>query len=817
MAKKPMEQAIAATRDEATGPSYASRYKFTMDNGGGIVPRNPENAGPAILSGVRMAMEGDEVVAYVPGLASGMAGINPGFWDGDWQSDTFGNWEQAYGPLDGKQDIRRAMRWWRRDPLVFKCVKTLAQLANSTLTVECEDPEFRDLVTNWVNKAMPHSFRKAWFLEYYRSSMVPTLKTLIPYVPRDYKNDKAPKTNKGNVEIPLERACASAEKTEEVLAKNAETFKEFTAAFGKYTQAMELHKQGLCSEARLKKLLATAASVQYRWLKGNIAGAYTILDPLMVDMLGPDEMPWMRQPYLHISGMLQTAVHDPTPQQADILSKLPLDIVQQIKAGHFRVWLSPNICSVVFGEKQPYERYPVPIACHAEEALELKYMLLQMDRATAKSVRDKVLKITIGNDKYPEFDANKLKALSKIFLNPARNLTVFWNHTLNMEWVQPDNTLMGDQKKYAHVNDEIRTCFGIASILTGTNTGSGASSDGIMNLKGVEEEVDEAQDSFLEWFDKEVELLQQALGVKFKVTGEFDRMNLKDEETFMALLLQLYQNGLIDPQTAIETMRFNYPTIVKRLEVAIKLRKKGLFVPMPSSNNMGPDGTMVQKGSPNGPGKGGIGGGKSGKPTNQPKKANQQKAGTAQPKHTKTRASLIPDEDGVGCHLVVARILDAEEREQLAEQFMIPQEWIVTEDEYLKATGKRMDWLSPLPALDVLEFVDVMAKANTLVSEVDQGCEGAFEAIRSTGTGKRGKYVTDATKSDTRHTLAVALIAKLKPENVEEVEWKARHDRAVAEVASKSKAMKLDEDGTHLFAAAMVAHQYAKRTEKIAA
>jgi len=79
------------------------------------------------------------------------------------------------------------------------------------------------------------------------------------------------------------------------------------------------------------------------------------------------------------------------------------------------------------------------------------------------------------------------------------------------------------------------------------------------------------------------------------------------------------------------------------------------------------------------------------------------------------------------------------------------------------------------------------------------------------------KTLTDATKSDTRHTLAVALIAKLKPENVEEVEWTARHDRAVAEVASKSKAMKLDDDGTHLFAAAMVAHQYAKRAGKVAA
>lgn len=175
-----------------------------------------------------------------------------------------------------------------------------------------------------------------------------------------------------------------------------------------------------------------------------------------------------------ISGVLQLGWATPSEPQAEIIAKLPLDIIRQIKEGKPRIWLSPNICAVTFGEKQPYERYPIPIACHCEEALEMKYMLMQMDRATAKSVRDKILKVTIGTDQYPEFDPAKIQALSQIFNNPSRNMTIFWNHTLKIEWIEPQNTLLADEKKFAHVNNEIRTAYGISSVITGTSDKGGS-------------------------------------------------------------------------------------------------------------------------------------------------------------------------------------------------------------------------------------------------------------------------------------------------------------------------------------------------------
>ena len=170
---------------------------------GTVVPRAASSAVPDVFKSVQFRRTAEnELEAYIPALASGVASVlMPGLAPnalGEWDVERFGNWNgSGYGtPLarDGKDDIRKGLRWWRRNPLVYKCVKALAQISNSRFTIECEDDDFREIVEMWVQRAMPHSFRKAWFVEYFRSSMVPTIKTLIPYKPRDYKKDKLPQT-----------------------------------------------------------------------------------------------------------------------------------------------------------------------------------------------------------------------------------------------------------------------------------------------------------------------------------------------------------------------------------------------------------------------------------------------------------------------------------------------------------------------------------------------------------------------------------------------------------------------------------------------
>ena len=122
--------------------------------------------------------------------------------------------------------------------------------------------------------------------------MVPVIKTLIPYVPRDYCAERAPLTDGNNVEQDAERATA--EKTEEIVARNDSALAEFQKAFARYQELTDLQKQGLCSKARLDKQFKVLAETQYTWMKGHIPAAYAVLDPLQVDIEGPMELPWLR-------------------------------------------------------------------------------------------------------------------------------------------------------------------------------------------------------------------------------------------------------------------------------------------------------------------------------------------------------------------------------------------------------------------------------------------------------------------------------------------------------------------------------------------
>ena len=191
---------VVETREAAQPSSYAQRWQFSLDNGGTVVPKAAATQLPDVLKMVRFNRNADnELEAFVPALAYGRVGMLPNTVMTEWSVDNVANWDMSYIPNDGKQDIRAARRWWRWDPLTFRCVKVLTQLANARLTIECDHKDFKGIVEMWLKKAVPHSFRREWFLEYFRSSMVPVIKTLIPYKPRDYKAGKIPQTNEGRV------------------------------------------------------------------------------------------------------------------------------------------------------------------------------------------------------------------------------------------------------------------------------------------------------------------------------------------------------------------------------------------------------------------------------------------------------------------------------------------------------------------------------------------------------------------------------------------------------------------------------------------
>jgi hypothetical protein len=290
------------------------------------------------------------------------------------------------------------------------------------------------------------------------------------------------------------------------------------------------------------------------------------------------------------------------------------------------------------------------------------------------------------------------------------------------------------------------------------------------------------------------------LGVKYDVRILHDRRRLKDEEKYIATLLTLVQNGLIDPKTALDACGFHYPTIVKRLEQAIKLRKKGIFNPMPSSNNMGPDGGVL----------GPTGGAPAKKPLGN---KNANKVGTSQPK--KAKARLVQGPGNTPRMVVTFERLSAEERQTIAERFSMPVQWVKTEAEYKKETGGReVNWLPPLPDLDPIESFAAMREATELAAAVRTQTETKLADVKSAGSGKRGKYITEDIRAAANAEAFQAAQATRKPEAMDADTWNKHVQYVSAEMLPRAKDLGLDVLGINCYAVAVVSKKFEKTHAK---
>jgi len=478
-----------------------------------------------------------------------------------------------------------------------------------------------------------------------------------------------------------------------------------------------------------------------------------------------------------------------------MLEQMPFEIVQQIRQGKREIYLPGNVCRVVYGDKQPYERYPTPILKHAFEALAVKYDLLAMDQSTARSVRNRILQVTIGSDQLPVTDDTEIRKLAQLFNSPSRSLTLFWNHTLQIKWIEPSLDSLRDDKKYNVWNDEIRTAFGISRILTGTSETAGAIGNSIMNFKGVEEEVGEAQAAFIEWLMEEITLLRMALGVSHEVKIKFDSLNLKDEVKFTAVITQMVQNGLLDEETALETLKYHFPTIVARKKKMKKFHDQGLFLAKPSANNLGPGGDPKKGGgTPTG-----------GKPANQPLADNNaNKKGTSQPK--KATAKIIPISAAQASVVVDMEQMSSDERQDIAQAFDVPKDWVLTVAEYTERFGEEPDMEAGWPDLSDGELVQVARQAVAVAQEIDT------EADRILAESQKGKrmYVTAKRREAARAHASTAVLAKFKPESITDKTWSRRLEITRANLAVDD----LPPEELDVLAVLSLARRYTKAAKK---
>ena len=479
-------------------------------------------------------------------------------------------------PTKPKQAIKKVRYYYIKDPLVRRIIELMAQLAATPIRLVGAQ-KYKKIFRTWLDQLHIANRIVKWiFLEYFLSANCFVLRQSAKIKDaflRDLKKGDFQLTN-----YRFETASLSATSLETLVAKLA---------------VARQNKQDVLSayEEAARKL---------HWSKNVLPCDYTILNPEFVDIGGAPEFDLIRifySPSAELVKALRAAVDRQIPRFEPIARSLPLYFLAQIvgtmslnpsekpqtdyKLSKVRVELLPEDVRHISRMKQAYEGFAWPLLTNAFEALDRKEKLIQMDRKLIEHVIQKILLIKIGNDQFPA-KPKHIAAIDKLLKQQGSVWKLVWNHAIDIQWVDVDIQPLISKDKYEPVNTDIRSCFGITPLITGESE-RGSVSAGLISLRGLIENISDAQQEVEAWLYHEFEFIGEKLQLDNVPKPKFNVFSLEDKVSLMKIYSALVDRGILSNQMVAELLGEDWENeILPAIRKERQLRDSGILPPLGS-------------------------------------------------------------------------------------------------------------------------------------------------------------------------------------------------------------------------------------------
>lgn len=313
--------------------------------------------------------------------------------------------------------------------------------------------------------------------------------------------------------------------------------------------------------------------------------SYEILPPTQVQVLGASVF---KQYALSIPKSAASVIQKlPSIQKTKIHPKILTGVNKKDNGKPEIVFDGDEIIHLAY-EKMQWEQYGHPFWWQAYYRIASTDTMLDADRSMSLNGLQTIIKVTIGDkDNIPT--EQDIMACAEMFKTSSNTLTVFWNYTLNVEYVQPrfENV---DEDKYKAANDQIATELGIPQFLTG---GDARLSNAVAQqiLKAIVQKINTAQDMLIEQFlEPQIRILQEAKGFRVAPKPAKQLNVLYDLDTVHKIVMNYLDRSVVSRKSAIGLMHTlglpnDFDTVVEQKRDELELEKEGLFVPGGSPYN----------------------------------------------------------------------------------------------------------------------------------------------------------------------------------------------------------------------------------------
>ena len=316
--------------------------------------------------------------------------------------------------------------------------------------------------------------------------------------------------------------------------------------------------------------------------KREIPWRYTFIDPVFVDVAAGALSSFVtdKKYQVILPGILRRTINNPkTDAEKQIIDKLPLQIIEAAK--HKKPYpLDADKVSVYHYKKDDWQSWAFPMIYAIMDDITVIEKLKLADMAALDGAISNIRIFKLGSLEHKIAPTKAATAkLAQILGNNVGGGTMdlIWGPDIELiESKTNVHQFLGEGKYIPHLN-AVYAGLGIPPTLTGTY-GAAGTTNNFISLKTLTQRLQYGRDILVSFWEKEIELVQKAMGFRYPARIEFDRMDLSNEDAEKALLVQLADRNLISDELLQKRFGFDSDMEKSRLNRESRDRESNRMV-----------------------------------------------------------------------------------------------------------------------------------------------------------------------------------------------------------------------------------------------
>ena len=259
-----------------------------------------------------------------------------------------------------------------------------------------------------------------------------------------------------------------------------------------------------------------------------------------------------------------------------VLETLPPTVKRALKDGQKDIPLDPERLGVYYYKKDDWRQWANPMIYAILDDIVMLEKMRLADMSALDGAISNIRLWTLGNLDH-KILPNKA-AINKLRDILASNvgggtMELVWGPELSFQESSSEVYKFLGSEKYTSVLNSIYAGLGVPPTLTGMATNGGGFTNNFISLKTLVERLQYGRDQLVRFWEKEVEIVRQAMGFRYKAHIQFDQMTLSDEAAEKNLLIQLADRDIISHETLVQ--RFKEIPEIEKIRLKRELKDRG--------------------------------------------------------------------------------------------------------------------------------------------------------------------------------------------------------------------------------------------------